>query len=91
MSRQGKRIFFATESVDFKTVRRFELASSARIRLYFPSLPYGNLEQRRVTYQRFVALFTRKDKRQPQPVTFKSPFIIAIRNQRITELTQKLP
>lgn len=89
MSRAGKRVYFAAESVDLKSIRRFELANTAKVRLFFPRPPYGHLEQRYVTQKRFLDLFMRKDKKQPQPASFKSPFVITVKNQTITSIAQR--
>ena len=34
--REGKRVFFATETANLGIIRRFEVSRSPRIRLYFP-------------------------------------------------------
>ena len=91
MSREGKRVYFATESADLKTIRRLELAGTARVRLYFPRPPFGKLERKPATAARFVALFARKDKKFPQPVTLQSPFTITVRGHKITSLEQRVP
>ena len=90
MSREGKRVYFATETANLGIIRRFEVSRSPRIRLYFPRPPYGNMEQRSVTLKRFMDLFMRKDKKRPQPTSLKTPFLITLRGQRITAIDQRL-
>jgi hypothetical protein len=88
MFRDGKRVFFAVESAELKTIRRYQLASTARIRLYLPRPPYGKYEPRYVTVRRFTDLFSGKDKRAPQPLTLKSPFTMTVRAAKIVSLAQ---
>ena len=88
MFRDGRRVFFAVESADLKTIRRYELASTARIRLYLPRPPYGRYEPRYVTVRRFTDLFSGKDKKPPQPLTLKSPFQMTVRAGKIVSLAQ---
>lgn len=90
MSREGKRIYLAVETADLRTIRRFEVSRNARVRLYFAKPPFGNLEQRTVTVKRFVAIFTRKDRKPPQPTTLKGPFLITLQGQKITAIEQRL-
>ena len=90
MSREGKRVFFATETANLGIIRRFEVSRSPRIRLYFPRPPFGKLEQRSVSLKRFMDLIMRKDKKQPQPTTLKTPFVITLRGQKITAIDQRL-
>ena len=89
LAREGRRVYVTTETVDLHTIRRFEVTSSARIRLQFPRPPYGNLEFRTVTLNRFIALYGGKDKKKPQPTTLKSPFSITLRGQKITAIQQQ--
>jgi hypothetical protein len=90
MARQGKRVHFVVETADLGTLRRFEMAESARIRLYFPRPPFGKLEERYVTRQRFISLFAGHDKKQPQPTKLTTRFLMTVRNSKIAALRQLL-
>ena len=91
MFRDGKRVYFAVESADLKTIRRFELAGTAKIRLFFPKPPYGKYEPRYVTVRRLADLFSGKVTKPPQPLTFKSPFLMTVRGAKIVLLEQRNP
>ena len=88
MFRDGKRLFFAVESPDLKTIRRFELNGTAKISLLFPKPPFGRYVHRNVTTRRFADVFSGKDRKEPQPLTLKSLFQASFRAAKITSLTQ---